>query len=195
DNAYPSLRRLLVMTETDFRDTFRGTPVTRAKRRGLARNAAVALGNVGDRDDVPFLIAVLVGHDEPLVRGNAAWALGRLGGRRARFALDARRLAEPDPTVRTEIECALAPYGEPYRDFQHRQIAVSAFFRGLRRLSVAALAPRLLRPAVDPPCRFQQSPQPGPLGVLDRPHFHVSQVLPGPLDQPIRVWQTRAPGE
>src|SRR5262249_38711641 len=45
DNAYPSLRRLLAMTETDFRDTYRGTPVTRAKRRGLARNGAVALGN------------------------------------------------------------------------------------------------------------------------------------------------------
>jgi GNAT superfamily N-acetyltransferase len=41
------------MTEEEFRETYRGTPVLRAKRRGLARNAAVALGNVGTEADVP----------------------------------------------------------------------------------------------------------------------------------------------
>src|SRR2546429_1602805 len=45
DNAYPSLHRLLTMTDGEFRETYRGTPVLRAKRRGLGRNAAVALGN------------------------------------------------------------------------------------------------------------------------------------------------------
>lgn len=49
----------------------------RAKRRGLARNAAVPLGNVGTADDVPTLKAALQ-HDEPLVREHAAWALTRL---------------------------------------------------------------------------------------------------------------------
>lgn len=108
DNAFPSLRRLLAMTQEEFLATYRGTPVTRAKRRGLARNAAVALGNVGTRDDVPFLVAVLHEHDEPLARGHAAWALGRLGGREAHGALDARRRQEPDETVRDEIAAALA---------------------------------------------------------------------------------------
>jgi epoxyqueuosine reductase len=108
ENAYPSLRWLLAMTEAEFRETYRGTPVLRAKRRGLARNAAVALGNVGSQADVPFLVAALESHDQPLVRGHAAWALGRLGGRPALTALEQRRNADPSDEVRDEIEWALA---------------------------------------------------------------------------------------
>jgi epoxyqueuosine reductase len=108
ENAHPSLRGLLTMDEATFRATYAGTPVTRAKRRGLARNAAVALGNVGSSDDIPHLAATLAGHDEPLVRGHAAWALGRLGGNEGRAALDRRRAVEPDPAVRAEIDRALA---------------------------------------------------------------------------------------
>src|SRR5215213_2776337 len=40
DNAYPSLHWLLKMTELEFREMYRGTAVLRAKRRGMARNAA-----------------------------------------------------------------------------------------------------------------------------------------------------------
>lgn len=107
-NAYPDLRWLLQIDQAEFRTVYRGTPVTRAKRRGLARNAAVALGNIGNPDDVSVLIEALTNHDEPLVRGHAAWALGRLGGAAARTALDRRRHFEPDETVREEIDLALA---------------------------------------------------------------------------------------
>jgi len=107
ENAYPSLRWLLSITDQEFQDAYRGTPVLRGKRRGLARNAAVALGNIGDGDDVPHLIDALESQDEPLVRGHAAWALGRLGGRRAVSALERRRRTDPDDSVRDEIEAAL----------------------------------------------------------------------------------------
>ncbi len=107
ENAYPSLRRLLTMSEEGFRATYRRTPVTRAKRLGLARNAAVALGNIGTAEDVPHLALVLAEHDEPLVRGHAAWALGRLGGRIGRERLERRRPEEPNDAVREEIEQAL----------------------------------------------------------------------------------------
>ncbi|HET7094088.1 MAG TPA: tRNA epoxyqueuosine(34) reductase QueG [Thermomicrobiales bacterium] len=107
DHAWPSLPWLLRMSEDEFRTTYRGTPVLRAKRRGLARNAAVALGNVGTDADIPALAEALAGHDEPLVRGHAAWALGHLGGHAARAALDAARWREPDEAARCEIEAAL----------------------------------------------------------------------------------------
>jgi epoxyqueuosine reductase len=66
------------MSQTEFSAAFRGSPMKRAKRRGLARNAAVALGNLGTAEDIPALEAALH-HDEPLVREHAAWALARLG--------------------------------------------------------------------------------------------------------------------
>jgi len=46
----------------------------RAKRRGLARNAAVVLGNVGTNEDADVLTAPL-DDAEPLERGHTAWAL------------------------------------------------------------------------------------------------------------------------
>ena len=52
--------------------------MTRAKLRGLKRNAAVVLGNVGTIEDVDVLTRALE-DGEPLVREHAAWALQRLG--------------------------------------------------------------------------------------------------------------------
>ena len=66
-------RELLSMSQHEFSARFKGSAMKRAKRRGLARNAAVVLGNVGTRDDVSLLVAARA-HDEPLVREQAAWA-------------------------------------------------------------------------------------------------------------------------
>jgi epoxyqueuosine reductase len=40
------------MSQVEFSAAFRGSPLKRAKLRGLKRNAAVVLGNVGTTDDV-----------------------------------------------------------------------------------------------------------------------------------------------
>jgi len=102
----PELIPLLSLTEEQFRERFRHSPIKRAKRRGLLRNVCVALGNSGDRQAVPALIGAL--HDtEPLIRGHAAWALGRLGGEQAKQALQDALLTERDEEVRKEIQCAL----------------------------------------------------------------------------------------
>ncbi|HXN75816.1 MAG TPA: tRNA epoxyqueuosine(34) reductase QueG [Gemmatimonadaceae bacterium] len=73
-------RTILSMDDDSFRRDFRGSPMKRAKRRGLARNAAIALGNVGTADDVPTLVAAL-NDPEPLVAEHAAWALERIGSK------------------------------------------------------------------------------------------------------------------
>ncbi len=101
------LSELLALDEATFRARFRGTPVLRAKRRGLVRNACVAAGNSGDPALVPALIALLA-DPEPLIRGHAAWALGRLGGAEAQYALSGALAAEGDPWVREEIVLAQA---------------------------------------------------------------------------------------
>ncbi len=106
----PPLLELIGLDAAAFRARFRGTAVERAKRRGLLRNVAVALGNWGDPRAVPALAAALA-DPEPLIRGHAAWALGRIGGRAARRALEAARAREEDPYVREEIEAALEGRG------------------------------------------------------------------------------------
>lgn len=102
----PELIPLLSLTEEQFRERFRNSPIKRAKRRGLLRNVCVALGNIGDPRAVPALIGAL--HDEEaLVRGHAAWALGRIGGNEARRALVEALVGEEDEEVRKEIVCAM----------------------------------------------------------------------------------------
>ena len=80
--------------------------IRKENRRLWQRNAAVALGNQGDPDMVPLLITAFQ-DSEPIVRGHVAWALGRLGGRKARVALEKGRISEEDNNVREEIERAL----------------------------------------------------------------------------------------
>jgi epoxyqueuosine reductase len=71
-------REILAMDDETFAAAFKRSPMKRAKRRGLARNAAVVLGNIASPDDLPALSAAL-GDPEPLVREHVAWALGRIG--------------------------------------------------------------------------------------------------------------------
>ena len=73
----PALSSLLEMTEAEFKTRFAGTPLTRSKRRGLLRNAAVALGNSRDPAAIPALTPALSDSDA-LVREHAGWALSQL---------------------------------------------------------------------------------------------------------------------
>ncbi len=70
------------MTPEEFSRPFRGSPMKRAKLRGLKRNAAVVLGNVGTVEDVDVLTRAL-DDEEPLVREHAAWALAQIAARGA----------------------------------------------------------------------------------------------------------------
>ena len=73
-------RELLAMDDDAFRTSFRSSPIKRAKRRGLLRNAAVVLGNLGDVEDTPVLARAA--HDpERLVREHVAWALDQIDAR------------------------------------------------------------------------------------------------------------------
>lgn len=108
-NFAPELEWLLTMTEDEFRATYRGTAVLRAKRRGLARNAAVALGNSDPDRAIPILRRVVSAHDEALVRGHAAWALGQSATPAARHALESALRSEDDEYVLDEIRAALDP--------------------------------------------------------------------------------------
>jgi epoxyqueuosine reductase len=78
DRAAPELIQLMGLDEDGFRRRFRGTPVMRARRRGLLRNTAVALGNWGDPAAGPCLEKALRDPD-PLVAEHARWARKQIG--------------------------------------------------------------------------------------------------------------------
>ncbi len=104
------LIELLDMDEAQFRQRFAGTPLMRAKRVGMQRNACVALGNLREVTAVPALGRALASADA-LVRQHAAWALGQIGRDEAMAALRTAESAEPDEDVRTEIRLALTDAG------------------------------------------------------------------------------------
>jgi epoxyqueuosine reductase len=79
----------------------------------LRRNAAVVLGNGLDRADVPVLEEALCRDPHPLVRGHAAWALGRIGSPRALAALAKRLPGETDGLAVDEIRAALRRDSQP----------------------------------------------------------------------------------
>lgn len=100
------LEELLGFSDVEFKQRFRGSPVLRAKRSGLARNVAVALGNSRDPAAVPALRRAL-GDEEPLVRSHAAWALGEITSEEATAALEICLGSEQHEEVVAEASRAL----------------------------------------------------------------------------------------
>jgi len=80
--AAPDLAELAALDAAAFSARFRQSPVKRAKRRGLLRNVAVALGNAGGAGARPVLER-LAADDDALVQEHARWALRRLEERGA----------------------------------------------------------------------------------------------------------------
>ena len=62
------------MSDETFRTWARGSAVKRATHEGLARNAALVLGNRGDERHLPVLGQAAASHDSEVVREAAAWA-------------------------------------------------------------------------------------------------------------------------
>jgi epoxyqueuosine reductase len=111
-----SLIELMGMSKEEFSRRFKGSAVKRTKRRGLLRNVAVALGNWGSPEAVPVL-AESLSDAEPLARGHAAWALGRIASRegcppevasQVGEALTSQLFVEEDEWVREELSLALS---------------------------------------------------------------------------------------
>lgn len=114
-SATPQLLELLRLRSSTFKRTYAPTAMGWRGAAVLRRNAAVALGNALDRSTVTALARALDSDPHPLVRGHAAWALGRIGSPPALDALRRRARIEPAPDVREEIESALEPYERPGR--------------------------------------------------------------------------------
>jgi epoxyqueuosine reductase len=73
----PPLERLAALTELEFREMFRGTPIERARYSGFLRNVCVAMGNQ-PRESFRGPLERLARSSDPLIAEHAHWALRRL---------------------------------------------------------------------------------------------------------------------
>jgi len=99
----PDLVALSRITPAEFESSFESSPIYRATRDGLVRNAVMALGNSGRIGVIPALLAALE-DESALVRASAAWALSSISLESAREILPKIQKREHDPLVLQEIE-------------------------------------------------------------------------------------------
>jgi epoxyqueuosine reductase len=100
------LTDLFSVSDEQFRQRFRKTPLWRTRRRGILRNAAIVLGNQRHPHAIPALIRGLA-DGQPIVRAASVWALARFEDAKCRAAIRARLDQETDPEVIKEIDTAL----------------------------------------------------------------------------------------
>ena len=101
---------LLQITEGQFQNYFAYNQIAMRPREAIKRNAILALGNGGDTKAVVPLVRTLQEDDSSMVRGHTSWALGKIGGEKAKFALEKALKSEEDKEVREEIINALEKF-------------------------------------------------------------------------------------
>ncbi|KAF1295568.1 tRNA epoxyqueuosine(34) reductase QueG [Enterococcus sp. JM4C] len=107
--VYPKLKPLLSLSNKEFKETFGHLAGSWRGKKPLQRNALIALANLGDRSALPEIWQAA--HDvRPVIRGTAAWAIGKLGKREPDIwqpRLVSWLEEEKEAEVREEIEKAL----------------------------------------------------------------------------------------
>ena len=102
DAAAPPLLDVLALDTADFAARYAGSPIRRLGRARFLRTAGVPAGNWAHPAATPAL-ARLLADPEALIRGHAAWALGRIATPESRAFLAAALALEPDTDTRREI--------------------------------------------------------------------------------------------
>jgi epoxyqueuosine reductase len=92
-----------------FSQTFNGSPLQRPKREGLARNAAIVLGNLPSEEGRESLLKSLRLDPSPVVRASAGWAVAEAhaADEGVKAALDVALKREPDEEARADLETSL----------------------------------------------------------------------------------------
>ena len=98
---------LLKMTEEEFKEYFAYNQIAMRPIEAIKRNAVLALGNIGNPKAILPLITTLKEDSNSMVRGHTAWALGKIGGKKEKSALEKALNLEEDREVREEIVNAL----------------------------------------------------------------------------------------
>ncbi|WP_409291616.1 tRNA epoxyqueuosine(34) reductase QueG [Peribacillus sp. SCS-37] len=102
--AKPLLTPMLQMSNREFKEKFGRISGSWRGKKPLQRNAIIALAHYKEETAVPELIQVMENDPRPVIRGTAAWALGKIGGEDSRDALERAKRTDKDPEVLAEID-------------------------------------------------------------------------------------------
>jgi epoxyqueuosine reductase len=105
--AKPLLKPLLKISNREFKQKFGYVAGAWRGKKPIQRNAIIALGHFKDQTAVPDLTEVLQNEANPVLKGTAAWALGKIGTNDAITALEKAKVVETDVEVIREIEKGL----------------------------------------------------------------------------------------
>ncbi|POZ54934.1 Epoxyqueuosine reductase [Lysinibacillus sphaericus] len=105
--AKPLLTPLLTISNREFKAKFGHVSGSWRGKKPIQRNAILALAHFKEDAAVPDLIELLEKDERPVIRGTAAWALGKIGGEQAENALLAAQDQEQDEEVLVEINKGL----------------------------------------------------------------------------------------
>ncbi|WP_313799054.1 tRNA epoxyqueuosine(34) reductase QueG [Cytobacillus sp.] len=104
----PLLKPMLQLSNREFKEKFGLLAGSWRGKKPIQRNAIIALAHFKDESAVDELIEVMKKDSREVIRGTAAWALGKIGGELAKSALEKARETENDEDVLVEIERGLA---------------------------------------------------------------------------------------
>jgi epoxyqueuosine reductase len=104
----PLLKPILHISNRDFKEKFGPLSGSWRGKKPIQRNAIIALAHFKDESAVEDLIVVMTKDSRPVIRGTAAWALGKIGGQAAKDALEKAYEKETDEKAKNEIEKGLA---------------------------------------------------------------------------------------
>ncbi|MDM5296130.1 tRNA epoxyqueuosine(34) reductase QueG [Peribacillus simplex] len=103
----PLLKPLLTISNRDFKETYGHVSGSWRGKKPIQRNAILALAHFKDETALPELIQVMKDDPRPVIRGTAAWAVGKIGRGQSVSVLEEARMKETDEEVLAEIEKGL----------------------------------------------------------------------------------------
>ncbi len=103
----PVLKPLLALSNRQFKEQFGRLSGSWRGKNPIQRNALIALAHFKEKEDTEAMLHVLQHDMRPMMRGTAAWALGKIAGKEAIKHLEAFLEEEKDDSVKIEIMKAL----------------------------------------------------------------------------------------
>ncbi|OYR46832.1 epoxyqueuosine reductase, partial [Halorubrum sp. Hd13] len=108
ESAKPKLKPMLHLSNKEFKEKFGYMSGSWRGKKPLQRNALIAIGHYKDKRAIDDLIKVMNNDPRPVIRGTAAWSLGKIGSQQAYDAIETAMKKETDSQVLFEMEKGLS---------------------------------------------------------------------------------------